>query len=278
MNFHLISKCQELIEEVHQVCYKVDYFRSYFGKHPWKESEIYKKSSFLLQKWINNINTALKKSLLSINKTVWALGLPKITYMWLFKGACSEIFGKWIVFKPADMVTLPIPKHHLWWRNCKYVCTSFVSNLRKQCLCYLLFYKWWKPRFLISKRVFRWFLLNYTDLAHKISHIKPSKYDTTFGTKISICLKKVWGIRMWIGTSSFNWPYPHWFLTHLVFLSSFLSSWSGSITSTQLWESQLSINKTYVFLLGLAKITSKINVRKFGKNKKTKKQTPLKVL
>ncbi len=70
------------------------------------------------------------------------------------------------------------------------ICYSFVISLKKQCLCYL-FYKWWKPHFLISKRVFRRFLLNYTDFAHKLSHIKPSKYDSTFSTKISICLKKV---------------------------------------------------------------------------------------
>ncbi len=47
--------------------------------------------------------------------------------------------------------------------------------------------------FLISKQVFRWFLLNYTDYAHNISHTKPSKYDWTSGTEISICLKKKLG-------------------------------------------------------------------------------------
>ncbi len=67
-----------------------------------------------------------------------------------------------------------------------------------------MFYKWWKPRFLISKKVFGWFLLNYTDFAHKILHIKPSKYDSTFGNKISKCLKKSWGMRLWIGTSTFK--------------------------------------------------------------------------
>ncbi len=68
---------------------------------------------------------------------------------------------------------------------------SFVSKLGKQCLCYLLFYKWWKLCFLISKR-------------DETSHIKLPKYDSLFGTKISICLKKVGGMRLWIGTSSFN--------------------------------------------------------------------------
>ncbi len=88
--------------------------------------------------------------------------------------------------------SLFLAKYHPWWKNFKYVSHN-VSNLRKQCLCYLLFYKWWKPCFLISKRVFRWFLQNYTDFAHEISHMKPSKYYSTFGTKISICLKKVGG-------------------------------------------------------------------------------------
>ncbi len=83
------------------------------------------------------------------------------------------------------------------------ICISFLSNLRKQCLCYLLFHKWWKTRFLISKRVFRWFLCNYTDFARKISHMKPSKYDSTSGTKIFIPLKKGWGMRLWIRTSTF---------------------------------------------------------------------------
>ncbi len=35
------------------------------------------------------------------------------------------------------------------------------------------------------------FLLNYTDFVHKISHIKPSKYDSTFDTKISIMFEKM---------------------------------------------------------------------------------------
>ncbi len=70
---------------------------------------------------------------------------------------------------------------------------SFESNYRKQCLCYLLFLKWWKPRFLISERVFHRFLPNYKEFAHETSHTQPSKYDSTFGTKISICLKKSGG-------------------------------------------------------------------------------------
>ncbi len=118
------------------------------------------------------------------------------------KGACSEIFGKWIFFKLADMVTFPTKTSSMVKKL--QMCISFVSNLRKECLCYLLFYKWWKPRFLISKRVFRWFLLNYFEFAHQISHTRPSKYDSTFGTNISICLKKVGGMRLWIGTSTFN--------------------------------------------------------------------------
>ncbi len=68
------------------------------------------------------------------------------------------------------------------------ICISFLSSSRKQCLpvCYLLFY--------MVETTFS-NLLNYTDFVHKISHIKPSKYDSTFGTQISICLKKSLGMR-----------------------------------------------------------------------------------
>ncbi len=81
------------------------------------------------------------------------------------------------------------------------ICISFVSNLRKQCLCYLLFYKLWKPCLLISKQVFRRFFLNYTDFANKIS-----KYDSTSGIK-SLYVWKRLGMRLWIGTSTFKGPF-----------------------------------------------------------------------
>ncbi len=83
---------------------------------------------------------------------------------------------------------------------------SFESNYRKQCWCYLLFLKWWKPRFLISERSFHWFLPNCKQFVHETSHIQPSKYDSTHGTKISIhvCLKKFGVMRMLIGTSTFK--------------------------------------------------------------------------
>ncbi len=82
---------------------------------------------------------------------------------------------------------------------------SFENNYRKQCLCYLLILKWWKPRFLISERVFHRFLPNYKEFAHETSHTQPSKYDSTSGTNISICLKKIGGMRLWIGTSTFKY-------------------------------------------------------------------------
>ena len=82
-----------------------------------------------------------------------------------FKGACSEIIGKLIFFKLADMVSFPT-KTSSWWKNCKYMYLICKQFLRKQCKCYLFFYKWWKPCFLISKRAFWWFLRNYTDFAH----------------------------------------------------------------------------------------------------------------
>ncbi len=102
---------------------------------------------------------------------------------------------KQIFFKLTDMVTIQKIANFF----------SFESNTRKQCLYYLLFYKMVETTFsnfleglsLISPKL-------YTEFVHESLHIQPSKYDSTSGTKISICLKKVGGMRLWIGTSTFN--------------------------------------------------------------------------
>ncbi len=138
----------------------------------------------------------------SAHDKLFGMHAENINYTFCVKGACSEICGKWIFFKLADMVTFPTNISSTVKKM--QICISFASNLRKQCLCYLLFYKRWKPRLLISKPDFRWFFLNYTDFAHTISYTKPSKYDSTSGTKISICLKKFGGMRLLIRTSPFK--------------------------------------------------------------------------
>ncbi len=53
---------------------------------------------------------------------------------------------------------------------------SFESNKRKQCYCYLLFYKKWR----MERGFFHRFLLNCTKFGHETSHVKPSKYDSNF--------------------------------------------------------------------------------------------------
>ncbi len=75
-----------------------------------------------------------------------------------------------------------------------------VSNYRKQCLFYLMVYDMWLPHFLISKRVFHLFLLNYTDFklaTYHTSNILCLKYDSTTLPKSPYvkCLKKI-GIRL----------------------------------------------------------------------------------
>ncbi len=115
---------------------------------------------------------------------------------------------KWIFFKLTDMVTFQTNTSSTVKKL--QISISFESNYRKQYLCYLLFLKWWKPRFLISERVFHWFLRNYKEFAHETSHIQPSKYDSTSGTKISICLKKIEGMRLWIRTSTFKDVYLYY--------------------------------------------------------------------
>ncbi len=43
-----------------------------------------------------------------------------------------------------------------------------ISNLRKQCLCYLLFYEWWKPHFLTFKRFFFFFFADFSSKLHRL--------------------------------------------------------------------------------------------------------------
>ena len=50
----------------------------------------------------------------------------------MFEGACSEILGKWIFLKLADMVTFPANISSMVKKL--QICISFVNNLRKQCL------------------------------------------------------------------------------------------------------------------------------------------------
>ncbi len=109
---------------------------------------------------------------------------------------------KWIFYKLTDMVTFQTNISSTVKKM--QISISFESSNRKQCLCYFLFLKWWKPRFLISERVFHWFLPDYKEFAHETSHTQPSKYDSNSGTKISMCLKKIGGMRLWIGTSTFK--------------------------------------------------------------------------
>ena len=117
----------------------------------------------------------------------------------------SEIFAKLIFFKMGDTCMITFPTNHPWWKKCRYVQTMYLicKQFEKQCECYLLFYKWWKPYFLISKRAFPWFLLNYTDFAHEISHIKPSNMTQLLEPKSPYVWKK-FGMRLFIRTSTFN--------------------------------------------------------------------------
>ncbi len=100
-------------------------------------------------------------------------------------GACSE----WIFFKLADIF---VTKHRPWWKNCNvsHLWVIWFNNVYVT-YCFMN----GGNHIFKFQRGFRWFLLNYTDFALKISRIKPSKYDSTFGTKVCVCLKKVgrWG-------------------------------------------------------------------------------------
>ena len=42
------------------------------------------------------------------------------------------------------------------------------------------------------------------EYSHPISPCKSEKYDATFGTKITVCLKKIGGMMLWIMSSTFK--------------------------------------------------------------------------
>ncbi len=113
-------------------------------------------------------------------------------------------FGKWTFFKLTDMATFRTNTSSKVKKLQSFI--SFESNNRNQCLCYLLFYQMVETRFLISERVFHWFLPNYIQFVHETSHTQPSKYNATSGTRISICLKKIGG---W-GCGSEQAPLTFW--------------------------------------------------------------------
>ena len=43
------------------------------------------------------------------------------------------------------------------------------------------------------------------EFSHPISPRTPEKYDSTFGTKITLCLKKIGGMMLWIMSSTFKY-------------------------------------------------------------------------
>ncbi len=64
--------------------------------------------------------------------------------------------------------------------------------------------------FLNSKRVFHWFLFNFTDFVTcmPLHTFQPSKYDSTSGAKISMFEKKSWEMRLYIRTR----PWTEYFI------------------------------------------------------------------
>ncbi len=60
-----------------------------------------------------------------------------------------------------------------------------------------------------NKKFFHTLLVNYKEFVHETVLTKPSKYDSTSGTKISICLKIFGGMMLWIGTSTFKGDKSH---------------------------------------------------------------------
>ncbi len=143
----------------------------------------------------------------------------------------------WKIYIFFKVVTLPTNNHLLCVSfnmfkvkkkaNFYLVCKQLK---RKQCYVSYCIIKCDNHFLSISKRVFRCFLLDYTNrqlhpivmysiqqvyglyitmwwgqqnVAHPISHIESYKYDSTSHTEISIFEEKL-EVRLWIGTSTFK--------------------------------------------------------------------------
>ena len=92
----------------------------------------------------------------------------------MVKGAWLENFEKLILLKLVDKVSLHL---NIFPSMKKKPCKIVSRDRRKLCLCHLLFYLLWWPRFLISKQHFRWFLLKNWNI-HSIFHHKSQKNMT----------------------------------------------------------------------------------------------------
>ena len=84
--------------------------------------------------------------------------------------------------RPMRKIGFHIPMRASFWDK------PFFSSWPYVIYCFILIV--WLPRFLIFKQGFRWFLLHYREFSHQISPHNSEKYDSTFGTKITVYLKK----------------------------------------------------------------------------------------
>ena len=100
------------------------------------------------------------------------------------------IFGKQIFFKLVDMVTFPTKTsiHREKIANMYLICKKFEKTM----FMLLIVFKMVETTFSNLQEGFSLISpIIYIEFAHQISHIRHSKYVSTFGTKISVCLKKV---------------------------------------------------------------------------------------
>ena len=120
------------------------------------------------------------------------------------KGAYSDISGIWIFVKIYRYGHFSNQYNHKMWKIAAMCVAHLQAFWGDNAMLLSLFY-YVTMFFLISKRDFGWFHLHCTNFAHTTSHIKPSKYDSIFDAKISMCLKKVRGMTPWIRIATFNY-------------------------------------------------------------------------
>ncbi len=113
--------------------------------------------------------------------------LLKVPVPMLLENEMSLHWQIWSLFQPIC--------HPRWIKNATVYILSCLQAIRqnKLCVAYCFINSGSNGNniFQFPWCFFRWFLLNYINFVHATSHIKPSEYDQTSGTKFCTCFGKM---------------------------------------------------------------------------------------
>ena len=120
-----------------------------------------------------------------------------------------ENFEKLIFLKLADKVRFHL-NISFTMKTKLQTCISFRSNRRKMCLCYLLFYLVWWPRFLIifPRNISVDFSWSTWNIHIKFKHKSQKNITELLIPKSQwVWKKKIGGMMLWIISGTFNVQY-----------------------------------------------------------------------